>query len=70
MQRGARSEVETAATLALPETAGEKKQPNSADGEADAALRMELASMKAVLDDERQVLCSCSAFNNMPYSAI
>ncbi len=48
-------------SLTTPHTAGEKEQPDRADGEADAALRLELVSTKAALEDERQVLCGSIA---------
>ena len=66
MQRGTHREANVVASLTTPQKAGEKEQLDSADGEADAALRLELVSTKAALDDERQVICSCLVVKNMP----
>jgi len=61
MQRGTHGEANVIMSLTTPHTAGEKEQPDRADGEADAALRLELVSTKAALEDERQVLCGSIA---------
>ena len=42
----------------MPEKAGEMDQLDSTDSEAIAALNMELMTLRAALEDKRQVLCS------------
>ena len=60
IQRGLHQDTKFAGRM-TPAMAGNEEQPDSADGEADAALRLQLTSTKAALEDERQVICSSPA---------